>query len=90
MLHNVFAWLSIAAGFAAAGLWLKAALVRIAPASPQIGWEEGGLMWEEGGKTYSVGRTFLAANKWNAWAASTTAIAVLLQAAAQLAQLAHF
>jgi hypothetical protein len=87
MLENAFTWLSIVAGLAAAGLWLKAALVKISPAPPQDGYYEGGLMWEEDGKTYSIGRTFLAANKWNACAAGTTAIAVLLQAGAQLAHL---
>ena len=85
MWQSVFVWLSIGGGILAAVLWYVASSVKI-ESKTEGGWSEGGLMWSENGKEYNIGRTFIAANLWNAWAAGTTAGAVFLQALAQVAQ----
>ena len=80
MWEGVFAWLAVGAGLVAAGLWLAASLVKVR-FRDDGDYGEGGLVWEERGRRYSIGPTFLAANRWNPWAAGVTAGTVLLQAA---------
>jgi hypothetical protein len=76
LMHNVFNWLSIAAGFCSGALWLYAGLIKV-PTNIDSAW--GTLT---GVKEMTAG--FKKQAIWNSWAAGATAAAALLQAIAML------
>ncbi len=75
-MHSALAWLSVGFGFLSGALWLYAALIKV---TTNIESGYGALV---GVKEMSAG--FKKQARWNGYAAASTGIAALLQAAAMM------
>ena len=80
MIGITLSWISIAAGFVAAGLWWKAAGILIPP-FPDVGFDSDSSVFEP------VRQALVDGANWNKWAAGVTGIAVAAQAAAVALQM---